>query len=85
MEPWVPEILKIGTRGVRAKIWTFLFVNKPYWFTAQEIAKHLDMPLSTVQVALKDVRILGPGIVYEDIERSGKGRREKKYSYQGLL
>jgi len=84
-EPWVPEILKMGTRGVRVKIWTFLFLNPSRWFNAQQIAEYLGMPLSTVQVAIKDVRIIGPGIRCEDIERSGKGRPEKRYRYQRIL
>jgi len=84
-EPWVPDILNIGTRGVRVKIWTFLFVNPSQWFTAQEIAGYLSMPLSTVQVALKDIRILGPRIESEDTKRSGKGRPKKRYRYQAIL
>ena len=84
MEPWVPRILIIGKRGVRVKIWTFLYVNRPHWFTAQQIAKFLSMPLSTAQAALKDVRVLGPGLECEDKERSGKGRPEKKYGFQGI-
>ena len=79
---WVPDILKIGSRGVLAKIWAFLYVNRPMWFTAQEIAEYLDMPLSTVQVALKDLRVLAARIICEDKERSGKGRPEKEYSFQ---
>ena len=52
------------------------------WFTAQDVAEHLDMPLSTVQVALKDLRVLAPRIISKDKERSSKGRPEKEYSFQ---
>ena len=52
--------------------------------SAQEIAEHLDMPLSTVQVALKDLR-LAPRRLCRDIEKSGKGRPEKEYSFQRIL
>jgi len=80
--PLVPEILKIGTRGVRTKIWTFLYLNQPNWFTSQEIAKYLDMPLSTVQVALKDICSIAPRIKCRDKPKIGKGRPEKMYSFQ---
>ncbi len=83
--PRVPEILKIGTRGVRAKIWTFLYLNRPNWFTSQEISRHLDMPLSTVQVALKDICSIAPRIKCKDKPKSGKGRTEKEYSFQRTL
>jgi len=42
---------------------------------------HLDTPLSTVQVALKDLRRLSR-IVFRDRERVGKGRPEKMYSFR---
>lgn len=80
-DAWIPKILRIGRRGVRAKIWTFLFVNRPNWFTAQEIAGYLGMPLSTVQVAIKDVCALSPRIDNEDIKKLGKGRPEKRYRF----
>jgi predicted transcriptional regulator len=83
--PEVPEILRTGTRGVRVKIWTFLYLNEPRWFTAQQIAEYLKMPLSTVQVALKDLRSLAPRIQCQDIDREGKGRPEKEYSFQKIL
>ena len=79
--PWVPEILKAGTRGVRAKIWIFLYLNQPDWFTSQEISGHLDMPLSTVQVALKEICSIAPRIRCRDKQRSGKGRPEKEYMF----
>lgn len=81
----VPEILRMGTRGVRIKIWTFLYLNQPSWFTAQEIAEHLNMPLSTVQVALKDLRLLAPRIQSENKQRFSKGRPEKQYCFQQIL
>ena len=80
--PLVPEILKVGTRGVRAKIWTFLYLNQPIWFTSHEISNHLDMPFSTVQVALKDICIIAPRIKCRDKPTIGKGRPEKEYSFQ---
>ena len=83
--PLVPEILKVGTRGVRAKIWTFLYLNQPEWFTAKKMSKHLDMPLSTVQVALKEICSIAPRIKCRDKQRNGKGRPEKEYSFQKTL
>ena len=80
----VPEILKVGTRGVRAKIWTFLYLNKSHWFTAQEMSQYLEMPLSTVQVALKDIRSIAPRIKCKDKPKNGKGRPEKEYSFQKM-
>jgi len=84
-EVWVPEILRIGTRGVRAKIWAFLYVNEAKWFSAKQIAAYLDMPLSTVQVALKDLLPKAPRVTSVDRERSGKGRPEKIYSFQRFI
>jgi len=79
---WVPEILKIGTRGVRAKIWAFLYVNENRWFTAKEISGYLEMPLSTVQVTLKDLLPYAPRVWSWDKGRTGRGRPEKMYSFQ---
>jgi predicted transcriptional regulator len=84
-EVQVPEILRLGRRGVRVKIWTLLRVNKNRWFTAKEISEHLGMPLSTVQIALKDLRILAPRIRCRDKDRFGRGRPEKEYSFQEML
>jgi hypothetical protein len=78
-EVFVPQILVLGTRGVRVKIWTFLLLNRPRWFTARQIAQHLRMPLSTVQVALHDLRDIAPNIQDNDRVRSERGRREKEY------
>ena len=83
--PRIPEILKVGTRGVRAKIWTFLYLNQSNWFTSQEMSKYLEMPLSTVQVALKDICSIAPRIKCKDKPKSGKGRPEKEYSFQKTL
>ena len=80
--PWVPPILKLGTRGVRTKIWTFLYVNENRWFTAKEISRYLKMPLSTVQLALKDIRQYAPRIISDDKYKSGKGRPEKIYVFK---
>jgi len=83
--PRVPEILKVGTRGVRAKIWTFLYLNQSNWFTAQEMSKYLEMPLSTVQVALKDICSIAPRIRCKDKPKNGKGRPRKEYSFHKTL
>lgn len=82
---WVPNILKVGRRGVRAKIWAFMHANPSRGFTAREIAKYLEMPLSTVQIALKDLCSLAPRIKPRDKEREGKGRPEKEYRFQRIL
>jgi len=81
----IPGILKVGTRGVRVKIWTLLYLNMNRWFTSQEISYQLEMPLSTTQLALKDLRVLAPRIKGRDKERSGKGRPEKEYSFQRAI
>ena len=78
-------MLKIGTRGVRAKIWAFLLVNERRWFTAKEISGYLEMPRSTVQVALKDLLRIAPSVWSLDKERVGKGRPEKRYSFQRFI
>ena len=78
----VPLVLKMGTRGVQAKIWAFLNVNQDKWFTAKEISNYLEMPLSTVQVALKTMLPYTPRIKSVDKERTNRGRPEKAYSFQ---
>ena len=80
-EIWVPPILRVGSRGVRAKIWTFIYLNRSKWFTARDISTHLEMPLSTVQVALKDLLLIAPRIQSNDKDRFRKGRPEKEYSF----
>jgi hypothetical protein len=83
-EVFVPNVLLWGTRGVRVKIWTFLFVNKPRWFTARQIAQYLQMPLSTVQVAIHDLLTIAPNIQDNDRIRSDRGRREKEYQFNPI-
>jgi len=84
-EVWVPEILRVGTRGVRAKIWAFLYVNEGKWFSAKQIASYLDMPMSTVQVSLKDLLPNAPRVISMDREKCGRGRPEKIYSFQRFI
>lgn len=82
---WAPEGLKIGTRGVRAKIWAFLLVNERRWFTAKEISGYLEIPLSIAQVALKDLLRIAASVWSLDKEREGKGRPGKRYSFQRFI
>jgi len=79
-QPWVPEILKVGSRGTPIKIWTLLYLNQSKWFTAKEIAKYLGLPLSTIQFALKDLRRL-PRVICQDEPRRSAGRPRKRYKY----
>ena len=81
----VPPILKMVTRGVRAKIWAFLNVNEEQWFTSKEISKYLEMPLSTVQVALRTMQPYTPRIKSVDKDRTSRGRPEKTYKFQRVL
>jgi len=60
-------------------------VNDGRWFTAREISNFLVMPLSTVQVALKDLLQIAPRVWSVDKDREGKGRPEKTYSFQGFI
>jgi len=60
-------------------------VNERRWFTAKEISAHLEMPLSTVQVALKDLLRIAPSVWSLDKEREGKGRPEKSNSFQRFI
>ena len=82
---WVAEVLKIGNRGVRAKIWTFLYVNESRWFTAKEISDYLEMPHSTVQVALKDLLRYAPRVWSVDKERELQNLRQVKDSFFHLF
>jgi len=79
-KPWVPEVLKQGSKGMEVRVWTFLYLNQPQSFTAKEIANYLDAPLSTVQQALKKLRTQ-PKIRCEDVKTPYKGRRQKRYTY----
>jgi predicted transcriptional regulator len=60
-------------------------VNERRWFTAKEISDHLEMPLSTVQVALRDLLRIAPSVWSLDKEREGRGRPEKSYSFQRFI
>jgi len=60
-------------------------VNEKRWFTAREISDHLEMPRSTVQVALKDLLRIAPRVWSVDKDREGKGRPEKTYSFQRFI
>lgn len=76
----VPQVLKLGSRGSRIKIWTFLYLNSGKWFTKVEICEHLDLPESTAQLALEDLRYL-PRIESESVRKGRRGRPEKKYRF----
>jgi hypothetical protein len=52
---------------------------------AKEISGYLEMPLSTVQVALKDLLKVAPRVWPVDRCREGKGRPEKTYSFQRFI
>jgi len=43
------------------------------------------MPLSTVQVALKDLLDIAPRVWSVDKGREGRGRPEKMYSFQRFI
>jgi hypothetical protein len=43
------------------------------------------MPMSTVQVALKDLLQIAPRVWSLDKMREGKGRPEKMYSFQKFI
>lgn len=60
-------------------------MNERHWFTAKEISGHLETPLSTVQVALKDLLQVAPRVWSVDKDRKGKGRPEKMYSFQRFI
>lgn len=82
--PVVPRILTIGRRGANVKVWTFLRLNQDQWFTAREISGYLELPLSTVQLALRRLVVIEPMIQPEDISIDQRGRREKRYLFQRL-
>jgi hypothetical protein len=84
-DPVIHPLLKYGRRGVHVKIWVFLRDNPSRWFTAQQIARYLGMPLSTVQVAVKDVLLLAPRVKSRDIIRPRRGRPEKRYRFQPII
>jgi hypothetical protein len=78
----IPEILTTGRHGSNIKTWAFLYVNSGQWFTSRDIAEYLDLPLSTVQLALRQVHRIAPRVQSEDIEVDHRGRREKRYRFQ---
>ncbi len=81
-EPEVPLILKMGKRGANIKAWTFLRLNENQWYTSKEIAGYLELPLSTVQLALRRLVSFAPMIRSQEIVLDQRGRREKQYCYQ---
>ncbi len=81
-KPEVPDILKMGKRGANIKAWTFLRLNPNQWFTAREVSRYLELPLSTVQLALRRLVRIAPRIESMEIMVDQRGRREKQYRYQ---
>ena len=81
----IPEILRTGRHGANIKVWVFLYVNSGQWFTSRDIAGYLRLPLSTVQLAMRQVHRMAPRVESEDIEVDHRGRREKKYRFQRLI
>ena len=81
----IPEILRTGHRGANIKVWAFLYVNSGKWFTSRDIAGYLSLPLSTVQLALRQVDRMAPRVQSEDIEVDHRGRRQKRYRFQRLI
>ena len=84
-EPEVPDILKMGKRGADVKAWTFLRLNSNQWFTAREVSRYLELPLSTVQLALRRIVKIAPRIESKEIIVDQRGRREKQYRFQRLI
>ena len=80
----IPEILRTGRHGANIKVWAFLYVNSGKWFTSRDIAGYLSLPLSTVQLALRQVHRMAPRVQSKDIEVDHRGRREKRYRFQRL-
>ncbi len=81
----IPGILRTGRHGSNVKVWAFLYVNSGQWFTSRAIAEYLSLPLSTVQLALRQVDRMAPRVQREDIEVDNRGRREKRYRFQRLI
>lgn len=77
---WVPEVLKKVQRGAPIKVWVFLYVNQPMWFTGREIAEYLGIPVSSVLCALKEVRKL-PKIGCKPKKEARAGRKELMYRF----
>ncbi len=81
----IPEILRTGHRGANVKVWAFLYVNSGRWFTSRDVAEYLDLPLSSVQLALRQVYRMAPRVQSEDIEVDHRGRRQKRYRFQRII
>jgi hypothetical protein len=81
----IPEILRTGRHGSNIKVWAFLYVNSGQWFTSRDIAEYLHLPLSTTQLALRQVHRMAPRVQSEDIEVDHRGRREKRYRLQRFI
>ena len=81
-DPEVPDILKMGRRGANIKAWTFLRLNPNQWFTARQVSGYLELPLSTVQLALRRLVNIAPKIQSNEIMVNQRGRREKQYRFQ---
>jgi len=81
----IPEILRTGRHGANIKVWAFPYVNSGQWFTSKAIAEILSLPLSTVQLALRQVERIAPRVKREDIEVDHRGRREKRYRFQRFV
>ena len=81
----IPEILRTGHRGANIKVWAFLYVNPGQWFSSKDIAGYLSLPLSTVQLALRQVDRMAHRVKSEDIEVDHRGRREKRYRFQRII
>ena len=80
-EPKVPGILKMGRRGANIKVWTFLRLNQNQWFTAKEVSNYLELPISSVQFALRQLVVIAPRIKSEEVSVDLRGRREKTYRF----
>jgi len=76
---WVPPVLTNGKRGTLIKIWTFLLLNQPSWFTTKEITEYLKISRTSAESALKKLREY-PEIHCEK-ERPWRGRPQNRYRY----
>lgn len=76
---WVPPVLMEGKRGILVKVWTFLLLNQPNWFTTKEIAEYLKISRISVERVFKKLR------EYPEIRcekgKPWRGRPENKYQY----
>ncbi len=53
--------------------------------TLEDFEEYLSLPLSTVQLALRQVHRMAPRVQSKDIEVDHRGRREKRYRFQRLI